>query len=233
MTTPRLVGTHHHHTDNLFGPGIGSGSGSAGAVPDFTNADAGSIELGDVVVLDKFADRSVFRTTNYADLDVVGVVADTGPFATGATDVPVLVNGFTDTVKVTGTVNVGDYLVTDSTSGKAISAGPNPATGAFARAVTVAAAGIVSAVLFEVIIVVDTAVPEKVWFDMTGMTNSSDTTFNTPDFFIENSTEVFLNGLMQRPLVDYNESTTLDGIVMVAAPTTGDELVVVYRAQVI
>lgn len=233
MSTPRLIGTHKHHTNDLWGPGSGGGGGTGGGVVNLTNTDAGSIALGDVVIEDITANNSVKRTTNYADGLVVGVVAGTGPYATGSTVVPVLVNGYTSSLKVTGSVNVGDWLVTDSTSGKAISAGPNIVNKAFARAISTASGGLCAAIVFEVVTVDVTEVPDRIIFDMSGMTNGVATTFNTPDFFVEDTCAVYRNGLLLRPIVDYNETATLDGITMVAAPTAADELIAIYRAQVV
>ncbi len=72
---------------------------------------------------------------------------------------------------------------------------------------------------------------ENILFDASGMTDGAEVSFYTPDFFVEDSSCVFLNGLIQRPIVDYLELTTLDGIEMVAAPEEDDELVIIYDAQ--
>lgn len=73
--------------------------------------------------------------------------------------------------------------------------------------------------------------PGDVLFDASGLTNGSTTTFQVPDFFQENSTRVYLNGLIQRPLIDYNEGTQLGSVVMTFAPGLNAELVVSYMMQ--
>lgn len=70
-----------------------------------------------------------------------------------------------------------------------------------------------------------------VLFDASGLTDGVETEFDMPDFFEEDSTRVYLNGMLQRPIIDYNEGTDFDTIVMVAAPAADDELVVEYQAQ--
>lgn len=72
--------------------------------------------------------------------------------------------------------------------------------------------------------------PTDVLWDASGITDGVVATFVTPDFFYEDSTRVFLNGLLQRPIIDYLESVTLDGIVCVAAPAVDDELLIEYKA---
>lgn len=67
--------------------------------------------------------------------------------------------------------------------------------------------------------------------DLSGETDGVEVTFFTPDFFIEASTRVFLNGMIQRVIFDYDEAATLDSIVFVVAPASGDELQVEYLAQ--
>lgn len=70
-----------------------------------------------------------------------------------------------------------------------------------------------------------------VLFDASGLTDGVTTTFQMPDFFEEDSTRVYMNGLIQRPLIDYNEGAALGSIVMTVAPGTNDELVAVYMMQ--
>lgn len=67
--------------------------------------------------------------------------------------------------------------------------------------------------------------------DLSGLTDGVTTTFFTPDFFIEASTRVFLNGMLQRVIFDYDEAATLDSVVFVVAPVDGDELQIEYLAQ--
>lgn len=70
-----------------------------------------------------------------------------------------------------------------------------------------------------------------VLYDASGATSGSATTFTVPDFYEANTTRVWLNGLLQRPIYDYDESATYDGIVMVAAPAASDELLIEYMPQ--
>lgn len=52
-------------------------------------------------------------------------------------------------------------------------------------------------------------------------------TFRTTHVFIENSTLVFLNGILQQKGIDYTEVSTLDRILMASAPDSGFEIEII------
>jgi hypothetical protein len=147
MTSPRLVGTHHHYLTNLVGPGTTPGEAIFGLVKDFVNNQGSSLALGDVVKLDTSGADRVVKATTLGDVGVIGVVADVGPFANGD-ETPVLISGYHAAVKITGAVAAGDYLQASNTDGTAESIAI-PAAGTFARATAAGAAGIVKAIIFD------------------------------------------------------------------------------------
>lgn len=233
---PRLVGTHHHYADNVIGPGFGGPSAPVlGGVAYLTNSDAGTLAYGDVVVIDTAANSSVKKVSTNGDPNVIGVVADTGPYAIGALT-PVLLFGYHAAVKVSGATARGDYLKGSGTSGKADPSG-TAVTGVFGRALTTDVAGVVVAEVYEPAVGTGSGsgssdpTYEEQTFDASGETDGAVTTFTMPDFFVSGSTKVWRNGLMQRPIVDYDENATSDSIVMTSAPAASDELIVVYLAQ--
>lgn len=65
-------------------------------------------------------------------------------------------------------------------------------------------------------------------FDATELTDGVEDTFTTPSVFASGKVRVWLQGLMQRPGVDFDEGVGLDSIVMAVAPDADAELIVVY-----
>lgn len=111
------------------------------------NASGGSLDDGDVVILDITAARSVKTTTQRDDTLVIGVVRDVnnvGPFSNGS-ETPIQIDGYIGTLNVTGTVAIGDWLRTSATVKLAQSVGRAPTSGVFARALSVDTAGAVNA----------------------------------------------------------------------------------------
>lgn len=72
---------------------------------------------------------------------------------------------------------------------------------------------------------------DPVLFDLSGLTDGATTEFGLPDFFVEDSPRVYVNGLLQRPFFDYDEGADRNSVVMVSAPESNDELVVIYMAE--
>lgn len=147
--TSRYIGMHGHKQSNIIGdlPPAPGDSGIFGLVKRFENADAGDLELGDVVRLDVGGDNLVELTTTLGDPLVVGVVAGAGPYAPGD-DVPVLIMGYHPAVKISGAAAPGDYLQASNTDGAGEVQFP-AAAGAFARATAEDAAGTVAAIVFD------------------------------------------------------------------------------------
>lgn len=116
----------------------------------FTNSSGGSLEDGDVVVLDATGARLASTTTNPADILAFGVVRDVrnqGPFP-DAGEVPILLLGNVAVLHVTGAVAAGDYLTASATPKMAESIGPTRADGMFALAESVNPGGVGSVAAF-------------------------------------------------------------------------------------
>jgi len=117
-------------------------------VVTLTNKSGGAVAAGDVVITDTTADSAFTTGTTQGDELVAGVVLD----AEIADDAEgrVVALGNAEQVKVTGTVNRGDFLehsTTDATAQAAATYGP----GCFAIAQTGDAGGYCSARLFPVV----------------------------------------------------------------------------------
>lgn len=106
----------------------------------FTNKDAGTVAIGDVVIIDTSNDNAVKRTTTATDTLVFGVI-----LVGGAADAEVIVitEGYCPSVKVTGSTNNGDYLFTSTTTGKA-DPSASFGQGAFARALNTSASAVIA-----------------------------------------------------------------------------------------
>lgn len=153
-----------HDIQNIYGKLMRAFVGSrivagniAGVIPpgvvigptivNLINNSGGSLDDGDVVVLDPTLARSVTTTTDAGDDLVIGVVRDVnnqGPFANGS-ETPIQVDGFVALLNVTGAVTAGDWLVTSATVKLAESVGATPSAGVFAYAMSADVAGAVNA----------------------------------------------------------------------------------------
>lgn len=148
MTNQRMIGKHYHHNSQVVGPGTTPGGGVSGLVSYLENADAGSLDYGDVVRIDISGDGTIEKTTTLDDGLVLGVVAAVGPFAVGA-QTPVLTVGYHPAVKATGAINAGDFILPSNTDGTA-QGDPDTTPGSFGRALADAAGGTVAAILLGI-----------------------------------------------------------------------------------
>jgi len=104
-----------------------------------TNKSGGALALGDVVIVDTGNATAFTTTTTASNQRVVGVVFDT-TIADDAAGLIMSVGSYVTTIKVTGTVAVGDFLITSTTAGRAASNGSSSVS-AFAIATTANASG--------------------------------------------------------------------------------------------
>lgn len=63
-----------------------------------------------------------------------------------------------------------------------------------------------------------------------GSINSSNTVYTTANFYVPGSLEVYLNGVHQKPTVDYTETNT-NTFTMTNPPATGDLLIISYQVN--
>ena len=98
------------------------------------NFTGGTLNVGDVVIMDTSIMDTVATTTAPKDLRVLGTAAETiGNMAYGLFNV---VSGSIAYITIVGTVAVGDWLSASSTVKKAFSVGPVRERGAFAVALS-------------------------------------------------------------------------------------------------
>lgn len=208
--------------------GTSSPFGPMSVVAMFLNNSGGNLNDGDVVVLDPLQARSITTTGDEPDVYVLGAVRGSGPFADGE-ETPVLVLGYHPALKVVGAVASGDYLVSSATTPRAVSVVIAAEAGVFATAATSAAGpgnGTVQAWLYPVVLGAGGG-GGPVISDQTANTNGVLDTFTLPSEFQTGTVRVWLNGLFQRPGVDFTV-TAPDLVVMADPPATADELVIVY-----
>lgn len=134
----------------ILGPSKG-GTGFAGnsqGIHLLINGSGGTVNQGDVVILNAGTAQQFTTSTTEGDTLVVGVADETiAPGAFGR----VRIIGYQAIVNVTGVVSTGDYLIQSTTAGVAISAGADTVEGAFGIAQTASAgpgAGTISAFIF-------------------------------------------------------------------------------------
>ena len=105
-----------------------------------TNKSGGALVVGSVVVVDPANAAGFTTTTTASSKKVAGVVAETS-IANNATGLLMSVGSYTSTIRVTGAVAVGDYLITSTTAGRAAS-NASDGLAAFAIATTANASGL-------------------------------------------------------------------------------------------
>jgi hypothetical protein len=68
-------------------------------------------------------------------------------------------------------------------------------------------------------------------YDATGATDGARVDFPLPDFCVPDSVMVWEDGLMLRPVVDYNEDSDYSGVTLASAPASSTPLLIRYEAE--
>lgn len=110
------------------------------------NRSGVTLIAGTVVVIHTGADNSFETTTTASDVDVLGVLQQNT--ASGSSGI-VIFNGYSPAVRVSGTVNRGDYLYHAASAGLAQAASSGSLIGCFGRALTSSSGSLIAAVIWH------------------------------------------------------------------------------------
>lgn len=111
--------------------------------PSLTNKSGGALAAGDVVIIDASNDSAVTTTTTAAKIQMVGVAMES--ILNNAAGRIAFAGKVS--VKVTGTVNRGEFLETSTVAGSAISVGTGKTQNSFAMALTASSGGYCTALI--------------------------------------------------------------------------------------